>query len=271
MIRLERQHTAAGVPAGFRGQGRVDKERALLDLFRLGKPPSSAVWKAAKPHLKSESGGKCAYCESATDVVAHGDVEHFRPKSKYWWLAYCFENYTFACQICNQVYKGDDFPTAATPLAPPVIPEPFDAAALAGTLTPDPLDAVAIDDFRRRAALEQAHLPDPYVVDPEPLFKWVAFPVLREVEIRARNGSDVSRRAFAAAVEFLGLNRDELKRRRYLVYEGAAALVQVLRTPNLPPAALTPAEDQLRRMTGADSEYAGMIRYFVTEEWRIDL
>jgi hypothetical protein len=45
---------------------------------------NSNVWKVAKPQLKLESGSKCAYCESPTDSVAHGDVEHYRPKSKYW-------------------------------------------------------------------------------------------------------------------------------------------------------------------------------------------
>ena len=54
---------------------------------RIGGPLEfkSTVWKAGKPQLKRETGGKCAYCESPTDTVAHGDVEHFRPKSKYWW------------------------------------------------------------------------------------------------------------------------------------------------------------------------------------------
>ena len=43
-------------------------------------------------------------------MVAYGDVEHFRPKSKYWWLAYCYENYLYSCQMCNQRYKKAEFP-----------------------------------------------------------------------------------------------------------------------------------------------------------------
>ena len=106
------------------------------------------MWKAAKPQLKLETGGKCAYCESPTDTVAHGDVEHFRPKSKYWWLAYCYDNYVYACQICNQVHKGDKFPIYAStgPWAGPMLPTPptpAAVAALSATLTPDALDLTA--------------------------------------------------------------------------------------------------------------------------------
>ncbi|MEO5741647.1 MAG: hypothetical protein ABIS29_13735, partial [Vicinamibacterales bacterium] len=127
MTKLERVRTAAVIPAAFRGPGRIAKSLELLEGHVAGTLEfNSNVWKAAKVQLKRETGGKCAYCESPTDTVAHGDVEHFRPKSKYWWLAYCYDNYLYACQICNQVHKGDEFPVHATggPWAGPPLPAP---------------------------------------------------------------------------------------------------------------------------------------------------
>ena len=127
MTKLERVRTAAAIPPAFRGAGRIARSLELIEGRIAGalefKP---TVWKAAKPQLKLDTGGKCAYCESPTDTVAHGDVEHFRPKSKYWWLAYCYDNYVYACQICNQVHKGDEFPVHATAgmWAGPTLPTP---------------------------------------------------------------------------------------------------------------------------------------------------
>ena len=107
MTKLERLRTAAAIPPAFRGTGRVARSLDLIQGRVAGTLEfNSNVWKAAKPQLKLETGGKCAYCESPTDTVAHGDVEHYRPKSKYWWLAYCYDNYLYACQICNQVSQG---------------------------------------------------------------------------------------------------------------------------------------------------------------------
>src|SRR5688572_31183116 len=135
MTNLERIRTTAVIPAAFPGPGRIAKSLALIEARAAAGTIEfkSTVWKAAKPQLKLETGGKCAYCESPTDTVAHGDVEHFRPKSKYWWLAYCYDNYVYACQICNQVHKGDEFPifASAGPWAGPTLPTPPTPAAIA--------------------------------------------------------------------------------------------------------------------------------------------
>jgi hypothetical protein len=65
--------------------------------------------------------GKCAFCEAKVAAIAHGDVEHFRPKAGYnqghafnhdgyFWRAYDWTNLYYSCQVCNQVYKGNHFP-----------------------------------------------------------------------------------------------------------------------------------------------------------------
>ena len=47
--------------------------------------------------LYAMQGRVCAYCEQKLPESDRGDVEHFRPKSLYRWLAYAFENYLLSC------------------------------------------------------------------------------------------------------------------------------------------------------------------------------
>jgi uncharacterized protein (TIGR02646 family) len=49
--------------------------------------------------------GKCAFCEQR---VERFQVEHFRPKSSYFWLAFSWDNLLYACPDCNG-YKSDSF------------------------------------------------------------------------------------------------------------------------------------------------------------------
>lgn len=277
MTRLERLRTAAAIPPAFRGAGRVAKSLELIQGRAAGTLEfNSNVWKAAKPQLKLETGGKCAYCESPTDTVAHGDVEHYRPKSKYWWLAYCYDNYLYACQICNQVHKGDEFPVHATTgmwtgPALPAPPTPAAFAALAETLTPDALDLAAghaFADFLVAAGKEKAGLVNPYVTDPDPLFKWVANDTLKIVELKPASNKVAAKRAFAGAEASYGLNREELKRNRYKTYAELVVMkdsLAALSAANIEPTLQQRIRDQIRAMTQVDAPYAGMVRYFVKE------
>jgi uncharacterized protein (TIGR02646 family) len=86
----------------------------------------SAIYghRSVKQTLIAAQHGKCAFCESKLKHVAHGDIEHFRPKAGYlqeagekplkkpgyYWLAYEWTNLLFACQICNQQGKKNLFP-----------------------------------------------------------------------------------------------------------------------------------------------------------------
>ena len=278
MTKLERIRTAAAIPAAFRGPGRIAKSLELIHARAAGGAIEfkSTVWKAAKPQLKVETGGKCAYCESPTDTVAHGDVEHFRPKSKYWWLAYCYDNYVYCCQICNQVHKGDEFPIHATTgmwtgPALPVPPTPATFAMLAETLIPDALDLTAghaLVDFLVAAGKEKAGLVDPYVTDPDPLFRWVANDVLKIVELAPASNKVAAQRAFAGAEASYGLNREELKRTRWNTYTDFVVMkdsLKVLQGAGLDPALQQRIRDQIKSMTLVDAPYAGMVRYFVKQ------
>ncbi len=271
MILLSRQRTAAAIPAKYRGSRRVDHAILLLKARRAGQKPDEDYWKASKKQLKKESRGKCAYCESSAETVAHCDVEHFRPKSVYWWLAYCWDNYLLACQICNQSYKGDGFPVPGARLGQPLDPEGKTDAQLqaaAPALVPDPMDAPALAAFRAAYQGENAGLVDPYDADPELLFRWVADATLKEVRIDARAGNPQAPPALAAVTEHLGLNREELLRWRWKFYEELDMIRQLWDS------AWDPARKQIYRSlwdhkTGEEAPYAAMARYFRIE-WGLD-
>lgn len=81
--------------------------------------------KEVKEQLKKEQFNKCCFCENKDfDDIAHGDVEHFRPKGAfakdaavkgflrpgYYWMAYEWENLFYSCEVCNRSYKKNYFP-----------------------------------------------------------------------------------------------------------------------------------------------------------------
>lgn len=53
---------------------------------------------------------KCCYCETLQEQAKYRDVEHYRPKSPYWWLTWTWENLLFSCEYCNRDCKHDAFP-----------------------------------------------------------------------------------------------------------------------------------------------------------------
>jgi hypothetical protein len=71
----------------------------------------------AKKDLAAMQRLLCAYCEVRHMTEKWRDVEHYRPKSAYPWLAWTWENLLFACKECNSDAKGDQFPIRGTKLA----------------------------------------------------------------------------------------------------------------------------------------------------------
>lgn len=62
---------------------------------------------SAKAFLGAKQHFKCAYCEGQS---GEGEVEHFRPKSIYWWLTWSYDNLVLSCKDCNGPgYKGSKF------------------------------------------------------------------------------------------------------------------------------------------------------------------
>ena len=273
MIALQRR--SATIPAKFVGAGLAQSMKVLLTSFydNAGEVPFNAqkglqIWGGAKANLKKESFNKCAYCEAPTAVVAHGDVEHFRPKSSYWWLAYAYDNYTYACQICNQVFKGDLFDVKGPLLKPPkklpaTRPAEAKLLALAGQLCPNPGVSVKAE-LRTLWGKEKAELLHPYLDEPEALLAWQVDTINQEVTLVALPGNAASALAVQACERLLGLNREELRRLRYPQYdriEGFALVIQE-----------SPHEDIRQRARSRliaaardDQPFAGMTRFFLRQ------
>lgn len=82
-----------------------------------GKIGFPAVWRedvALKKAVVRMSNGCCAYCQSAVSSNhpgkrSPGQVEHFKPKSRFPTQAYRVENYFLGCAGCNGS-KGDKWP-----------------------------------------------------------------------------------------------------------------------------------------------------------------
>lgn len=68
---------------------------------------------------------KCGYCESRFAATGPPAIDHYRPKSRYWWLASDWHNLIPSCTYCNSLNthvwpdgtemtlgKGDQFPLA---------------------------------------------------------------------------------------------------------------------------------------------------------------
>lgn len=68
-------------------------------------------YQVVRPDLHQDQLGKCSYCERRHEEKGN-DVEHYRPKVQYWWLAWDWDNLLFACQQCNRFSKRAQFPLA---------------------------------------------------------------------------------------------------------------------------------------------------------------
>lgn len=272
MIALTRLRTAKAIKAKYRG---VDKRNKDLELLKAQKDKlnglidkmsfDSDFWKLSKTQLKKESFGKCAYCEANTEVVAHGDVEHYRPKSIYWWLAYTYDNYLYVCQICNQKYKSDNFPIGGILFPAPLVRRDSsddELYQLAGNISLDPLEidlGYSLQMYLGHHHQEQAFLLNPYIENPTDFIAYEADDVLEEVKI-------VPLRAdfqpyIKAMEDFYGINRVELKNFRYAKFREFRIFKKVL-GENISDSLRKDILKQIAFMKSDKSLFAGMVRYF---------
>lgn len=70
-----------------------------------GTRPSDSHWRDFSWLLASAFHGLCAYCEDRDK----GEVDHFRPKSRFPELVYGWTNWVFSCHSCNRA-KGEAWP-----------------------------------------------------------------------------------------------------------------------------------------------------------------
>ncbi len=82
-----------------------------------------------KKELKDMFSSKCAYCESHVTHIDYGEIEHFKPKSKFPNSCFDWDNLLLGCSICNgALFKGNKFPEAMEggPFINPVKENPND-------------------------------------------------------------------------------------------------------------------------------------------------
>lgn len=279
MIKLTRVRTHPPIHTNFFGQRRLDVNLRLLkqkrdgELEKMGeKKWTSSFWKESKEQLLIESEQKCAYCETPTRVVTYGDVEHFRPKSIYWWLAYSYENYLPSCGACNQEYKKDLFELEdkTKQLKGPTIAAAMtdaDLENLAPTLTVDPIDDTQgkkLQDFIKEVKKEKALLINPYFDDPAVYFAYK--PILENNEVVVVPTKPKYENIIKACENLFGLNRKELLDLRFEKYCLYMTLRHTMTDNGISANTRQMTENRLAEMQSNKSAYAGMIRYFETKQ-----
>ncbi len=231
-----------------------DKHDADADAHRAFKfNPKIYADTSVKQVLRKAQHDKCALCESKISHIAHGDVEHFRPKAGhrqepedtlsqpgYYWLAYDWSNFLFCCQLCNQVFKGNLFPLA-------------DPAHRAKSHHED------IDG-------ENPLLINPAIEDPA---RFIEF---RKNLVHAVDGNPRG----VATIKVFGLNRKELEDRRLTWFlwfrrlipqivelihtrDTIASLIEEHPSPEHSKD-LAEVESQIEQFIGDSAEYAAMVR-----------
>lgn len=102
----------------------------------VGNRPTDARWREFHADLSRAFSGLCAYCEEPDK----GEVDHFRPSSKFPHLVYEWTNWIFACHNCNQ-NKSNKWPDGGyiNPCAEDVSERPerfFDFNVVSGEIIP---------------------------------------------------------------------------------------------------------------------------------------
>ena len=230
MIKLSRIRTPSKITKALKGQNlkkklhvllirRIHFEQGIIAKFKV-----PAKWKPAKKQLIEEAHGKCAFCECEIPSHQHGDVEHYRPKSIYWWMAYTIDNYLLSCEICNQ-RKSNTFDTRKQRANAGVLPSETDQAQIevflaTYTLNPNNIQfGKTVLGLKFLKTHEQPKLLSPYLDDPELFFDWKYDDILKEVEIIPKQTLSSRKKTDAKyTIDLLDLNRVPLMRRRYIEF-----------------------------------------------------
>ena len=276
MIALTRKRTKSAINPKFHGEDPIERLVELMEKEKqivngtLKKHKFPSKWSSTKKQLQKESNGKCAYCESTTTESMHGDVEHYRPKSKYWWLAYVYDNYLASCQLCNQKFKSNNFTIASggTRIQGPKITTSTTKAqmrAIAKKAIPDPLDLAAVAAYEDEHRKERPLIINAYIDDPTEFFAWRVREDIKEVDLVPVAGNPDAPAVVKAAEDFLGLNRAELRERRYSVYSKYRLFADLLDMSVLDDDTKERIEKQVEDFAAPSSSYAGMIRFFENE------
>lgn len=111
MIKVNKDLT--DIPASLNSKTTCRRREEIIESGRYpseGRYDSRYKQDDVKAALEKIYHNKCAYCEkNVGDSFYH--IEHYRPKSSYYWLAYSWDNLLLCCDKCN-VYKRRKFEIA---------------------------------------------------------------------------------------------------------------------------------------------------------------
>ncbi|MFT5893048.1 MAG: hypothetical protein ACI9Y7_003167 [Dokdonia sp.] len=265
----------AGIPMAFIGALRKNQLLKLVKAERdikngiINKHKFPSTWSPCKAQLHKESDSKCAYCESPTTVVSYGDVEHYRPKSKYWWLAYCYDNYLASCTLCNQKYKKAKFKTLHAKIKAPVIKKNSTDTYLEkiiASITPDPIqeaDGVTWNAYTQQHDAERPLLLNPYIDDPEAFFAWKVLPDDESVIlVPLDDQNDLHVKVVEASEDDYGINRPELCFHRFEAYLAYCVARLMSEDEQLQENYRNMQRRIRKRLLRKKSAYSGMLHFF---------
>jgi uncharacterized protein (TIGR02646 family) len=165
---------------------------------------------------------KCVYCETKFTHDSPGDIEHFRPKSLYYWLAYDWKNLFLSCEECNRRYKKNNFPL--------------------------------IKNAGRNKSHHDSRTENPYFINPEDEDpeNYISF---RGEIIYAKNGNVRGKRT----IKGMGLNRTKLENDRRNHLKRLKYIFDLAQ--NNPPSPLRDeALAHLEECASAEGEYSAMVK-----------
>ncbi len=98
-----------------------EQDHLVVGFTHAAFDPSIYACDSIASALMQSHDGRCAYCESQIDHISPKHISHFRPvwgaiegsnlnRQAYYSLAYEQTNLVYACETCNEVYKGSQFP-----------------------------------------------------------------------------------------------------------------------------------------------------------------
>jgi uncharacterized protein (TIGR02646 family) len=186
---------------------------AAMDARANGIKARSRIWRMLDKQLAKASSGKCWYCQS-NDIRSYKPIDHFRPKgavnecsahSGYWWLAFNWENYRYACTFCNSAHQSE-----------------LDKS---GKQDHFPL----LDETDRQMKPGTALNEVPLLLDPCKFGdnKLITFNVKGEVianSARVQAGTDDSKKV-ETSIGLYDLNHEDIRRKRETIYDDIAGLV----------------------------------------------
>ena len=103
------QRVVRGRPPAKLAEIRRTRTKRWVEYYRnkVGAQPTDSDWRKFAKLLSERFNGLCGYCES----VCKGDVDHFRPASKFPEFVYRWSNWVYACTTCNSRHKLDKWAT----------------------------------------------------------------------------------------------------------------------------------------------------------------